>query len=1179
MEEFMDKYLYLILLALALLWFPVYANIESYETDCITIKFNIDISPQLVNNIVITSIPEIDSLNTTYHANGFKYFNFSWSTRIKNVMFLFFDPFYAPDVESLTHKYQIAAEGFSYYVEYICKPEVNFVPGEYLYSSSMYNDEDTIWQMYNENDDKRNWRLFSHFQYYHNNIWNWNDDAALLHENYYGSFNQVEVNEINRPFPYRWAYHGHSSLWHHQENYNNTYTAWDYSRGEGTTSWISDPHGFWTGHPDLVNQWHPNYQTIDNNQTSPPTYLTPFTYLQNYWKYVYHGTVCAGALAAGLETSYESNLSNMSSVGVAPLTKIIGTYYSDLLNFVDYLHNHQELNVRALSISYNISYNQTYLLAFQDLIDMGVTITLSRSYGSNLCDIPLYGNLDGCISVGDYRPDFRVKTFFGNYTTPNNYNSDPNYYKVEINAPGWNIWVPGFYHEYPDFQQVGFSLDYGSNTSIATPQVAGVVSLVSSLYPWMTPEQIERQIKLGAHHLSDMINANSSFLPMTPPIFFGAGCLNAYGSMFLHGDFYRNFVFSNEANNTALLGKDFELVNSRMTINDGFLRIEKDADVHFTNSSLTIADNVTVILESFSKITLDQDSHIFIGNNVTFTNENNDPVYGVFINGVNQISLNNCSFVNCDLNIEYGSLEALNSSFVNSAINCYRTIVSITDCPQLGGVYCNGSEFVEIRNNTENTYSITGMYDGVTLINCGETYVYGYNITNNARHGVNLHESYGHNTIEICTIISNYSDGVRLYHSNARIIGCIISGNNKGIIAYRGSNIEIYKDPSTAPWLHDSCISNNTWIEILFTDDCDLQMANGMNKVLDAPYDPSTFDRFLVNCPNMTRSRDLRYNFWGSDQWDNPIYPSSDRFNPPIINPFDNEIGFYLEPLWNPGPPTIITWENDELFYHNAIDLALADNIEGAIYLFKELISQYPGSDYAPAAAKNLLALEEDKQALKDYYATEPNLHWNGEINKLADYLENYCNIKMGDYQAAIAWFEAVISDPQSELDSLMAVIDLGYVYLLMQENPPKSSITCLYPQFAPKSRAEYERQTDALLSALYYPTDDPDQDGNGNDIPLIVQYPVLNNNYPNPFNPSTTISYSLPKEMHCTLSVYNIKGQKVKTLFDGKSLKGNQRLVWNGMDDNSKHVASGVYFYKLVTPDKSITKKMILMK
>lgn len=76
----------------------------------------------------------------------------------------------------------------------------------------------------------------------------------------------------------------------------------------------------------------------------------------------------------------------------------------------------------------------------------------------------------------------------------------------------------------------------------------------------------------------------------------------------------------------------------------------------------------------------------------------------------------------------------------------------------------------------------------------------------------------------------------------------------------------------------------------------------------------------------------------------------------------------------------------------------------------------------------------------KDYYQTEPNLHYNGEIDKIIDYLTTYCNIKFGNYQEAIAWFEDVISNPESEIDSLMAVIDLGYVYMLMEGDDKASA-------------------------------------------------------------------------------------------------------------------------------------------
>lgn len=88
-----------------------------------------------------------------------------------------------------------------------------------------------------------------------------------------------------------------------------------------------------------------------------------------------------------------------------------------------------------------------------------------------------------------------------------------------------------------------------------------------------------------------------------------------------------------------------------------------------------------------------------------------------------------------------------------------------------------------------------------------------------------------------------------------------------------------------------------------------------------------------------------------------------------------------------------------------------------------------------------------------------------------------------------------------------------------------------------------------------------------------------LSQNYPNPFNPSTTISYQLPKSSSVKLEVYNLKGQKVKTLVDANQVAGYHNVIWNGTDTSNRNVASGVYLYRLSNPSKTISKRMLLMK
>ncbi len=84
---------------------------------------------------------------------------------------------------------------------------------------------------------------------------------------------------------------------------------------------------------------------------------------------------------------------------------------------------------------------------------------------------------------------------------------------------------------------------------------------------------------------------------------------------------------------------------------------------------------------------------------------------------------------------------------------------------------------------------------------------------------------------------------------------------------------------------------------------------------------------------------------------------------------------------------------------------------------------------------------------------------------------------------------------------------------------------------------------------------------------------------YPNPFNPTTTISFNLPKNQKVSLDIYNIKGQKVKNIVNDNLLAGTNSFVWNGKNGSNNQVASGVYFYRLKTETQDIRKKILLLK
>lgn len=94
-----------------------------------------------------------------------------------------------------------------------------------------------------------------------------------------------------------------------------------------------------------------------------------------------------------------------------------------------------------------------------------------------------------------------------------------------------------------------------------------------------------------------------------------------------------------------------------------------------------------------------------------------------------------------------------------------------------------------------------------------------------------------------------------------------------------------------------------------------------------------------------------------------------------------------------------------------------------------------------------------------------------------------------------------------------------------------------------------------------------------------VNQFDLLNN-FPNPFNPKTEISYVLVAKSKISLHIYNSVGQKIATLLDSQEQPaGKHHISWNGTNDTGEKVASGVYFYSLETSDLTTTRKMLLMK
>jgi len=95
----------------------------------------------------------------------------------------------------------------------------------------------------------------------------------------------------------------------------------------------------------------------------------------------------------------------------------------------------------------------------------------------------------------------------------------------------------------------------------------------------------------------------------------------------------------------------------------------------------------------------------------------------------------------------------------------------------------------------------------------------------------------------------------------------------------------------------------------------------------------------------------------------------------------------------------------------------------------------------------------------------------------------------------------------------------------------------------------------------------------------LVPDNVHLYNNYPNPFNPKTTIEYQLAKPSHVRVTIYNQLGRVVTTLVNEPQGAGRKSIIWDGRDSDGQTVGSGVYFYQVEADDVIASRRMVLLK
>ncbi len=626
-----------------------------------------------------------------------------------------------------------------------------------------------------------------------------------------------------------------------------------------------------------------------------------------------------------------------------------------------------------------------------------------------------------------------------------------------------------------------------------------------------------------------------------------------------------------------------------------------DADISLEslggrNARIVVSDNASLIINDYCTITgyaetieyenndetievpgngIDVYGSIIVGDYVNFTSQTGWD--GLNIVSDNTTILENSVFIKSQLKSNGGVLDISNSSLFDSGINSQNSQFSISNCSiegnqSIDGIQCYRNSSVSIHNT-----DIVESNNGINICDCDSFSVVDCDISDNIRNGILVFKSGEgtHNIINV-SVFSNREAGIHIYDSSCNLINSHVYDNwHCGISASRESNVSILRNTDLDDYaqmrVHDNLLE-----EIVFFENCLFDLNNNQVEISDQSYQPGYWDQYLIVCPDMNTTRNFQNNFWGDLDGDNePDIPDSMRFIPSMLEPDSLEVGFKLLPISDLIGVMQPVIGGDEALYHEAVSLIESDNYSMAIQKLKQIISNYPEGEFIAYAARELLNIYGDYNALKNYYSTEPNLNCEGSIAKLADYLENYCNIKSRNYEEAIEYFESLIDAAESEYDIVSSEIEIGYIYCLMQLSGERSDFVGQKAQLKPISERSYIKFLDESLLKLYLI---PMIDDKGDEH--VSEFPVLLRNYPNPFNPETKICFNIPEESSIELSVYNLKGQKVKTLVNEKLNSGTHEILWSGKDNNNTVVASGVYLYRLTANGKTIkTNKCLLLK
>lgn len=512
-------------------------------------------------------------------------------------------------------------------------------------------------------------------------------------------------------------------------------------------------------------------------------------------------------------------------------------------------------------------------------------------------------------------------------------------------------------------------------------------------------------------------------------------------------------------------------------------------------------------------------------------------------------------FVNCDISgISNLSIANVSESQNIAHLNLYST--DFTDAGQIvarhgHNLNIEGSSAFVPCNISNNHLTPIVAYDSpvfiqYALIEENGRDIYG-GLLNSSCDGIYLNYSSGDlSEIKNSIIQDNTGCGIEAYYEDVNIDNNTVQTNEQhGVFTKTG----------TFEYLQNNTILNNDYAEYAGQQSSYI-WANEDNEIADEVNAGGNDQYILI-----------------SYTWDEHEESIDVRGN--TINHENNEERFYpeYEAFHFSASSRALNPEYEML--QNALYEMRNENYFVAEMIFQEIISTYPDSTESATSIRGLLFIENytdlDYAALRNYIDTI-EVDESLPLYTAKEDVKTKSFMKEKEYEIAIDRLENVINTSQILDDVILAMIDQGYCYMELAEGGERTLPTNCTVKTA--TFRTYQAKVKELESQFSFLTDE-----NNENLTQKVGNILSLTNYPNPFNPITTISFDLNNETEVSVTVYNMKGQKVKQLVKDQFSAGQHSIEWNSTDSNNKSVSSGIYFYKISTSEDEEMKKMLLLK